>query len=454
MSEDRPPALLADVKKNGAGEEEIGQVLSLDADQVAVAETEVDPTPVQIVKRGPIDVPLLVVTLGLTLLGVVMIYSASSVVALHRYGDPTYFLHRQLGGVAVGIVALVVGMRLDYRWYRRLVYPILAGSFLVLGLVLLPGLGVAAGGARRWLALAGLRIQPAELVKVTAIIYLAYSISKKEKRMRFFSLAFIPHVAVIGGLVLFLLPQPDFGTVAILMAILGIMLFIGGARISYLVALAGAAGFVVYDAVVSSPYRLQRIQVFLNPESHRQGTGWQITESRIALGSGGITGTGLGEGPLKLGYVPELWNDFIGTIIGHELGLLGMGLVIVLFLVFLWRAVRIAYRANDPFGGYLAFGLASLLTLQAGTNLGVVTGLLPTKGLTLPFVSYGRSSIVVCLFVVGVLQNIAQNNEDTWAQTSALRAEAKARRKLKRKRDQVRASRVEKEAGGLLMGLD
>jgi cell division protein FtsW len=280
----------------------------------------------------------------------------------------------------------------------------------------------------------GFQFQPVEVVKIGAIIYLAYSISKKDDKMASFSLAFIPHLAVIGGLVVLLLPQPDFGSSAVLMAMLGMMLFLGGARISYLVAFALGAAVLAYDAIISSPYRLERWLVYLNPESYAQAEGWQINESFIALGAGGIGGLGLGEGHLKLGYVPELWNDFIAAIIGHELGLVGLGAVAVLYLVFLWRGVRVALVAKDSFGSFLAFGLTVVITLQAATNLGVVTGLLPTKGLTLPFVSYGRTSIVVCLFAVGVLLNIHQGNEDLWEDVRVRREQARLEKEMAKRR--------------------
>jgi cell division protein FtsW len=393
------------------------------------------------VKRGPIDTPLLVVVLALTGLGVVMVYSASSVVAEFKYEDATYFLTRQLWGVGAGLLALVVGLRLDYRWYQRLTYPLLAVAFALLALVFVPGLGETGGGARRWLVVGGVRLQPAEVVKVIALFYLAYSITKKQERMRSFTLAFIPHTLVIGGMVVLLMPQPDFGTSAMLMVMMGLMLFLGGARVSYLLAMVIGAGFLAYDAIVTSDYRLERLEVFLNPESHRQGEGWQISESLLALGSGGVTGLGLGQGHLKLGWVPELWNDFIATIIGHELGLLGLGIVVSLYLVLLWRGVRIAQRALDPYGALLALGITALLILQAATNLGVVMGLLPTKGLTLPFVSYGRTSVVVCLFCVGVLLNISQRNPDLWQEACERREQERQERELARKKERLLANR-------------
>jgi len=393
------------------------------------------------VPRGPIDVPLLTVALALISLGLVMIYSASSVVAQNEYGDSTFFLSRQLMGVGAGMIGLIAGMRIDYRWYRRLIYPLLALAFLLLAAIWVPSLGTSAGGARRWLLAGSFRFQPAELAKVITVFFLAYSVSKKDDKMRYFTLAFIPHLLVVGGLVVLLLPQPDFGSSAILMVMMGLMLFVGGARVSYLLGFIIAAGVLAYDAVVSSDYRMERIQAFLNPEQHRLESGWQFMESFIALGSGGLSGLGLGQGHFKLGYVPELWNDFIGTIIGQELGLVGLSSVVCLFLVLLWRGARVALRAPDSFGSYLAFGLTALIALQAATNLGVVTGLLPTKGLTLPFISYGRSSLIVNMFAVGVLLNISQRNDDMWREACERREQERYLRERQRRRARLLANR-------------
>jgi cell division protein FtsW len=394
------------------------------------------------IPRGRIDVPLLVVVSALVSLGVVMIYSSSSIIALSRYGDSNYFLNRQIMGLGLGLVALIVGMRVDYRWYRRLVYWFLGGTLLLLAAVYIPGIGVSANDARRWLLVAGVRFQPGELAKIVTVMYLAYSVTKKRDGMKSFSLAFIPHLAVIGAMVVLLLPQPDFGTSVVLIVTMGFMVFLGGAPVAYLVGFVSAAAVFAYYAVISSAYRLARIEAFLDPEAFRQGAGWQVTESFLALGSGGIGGLGLGEGHLKLGYVPELWNDFIGTIIGHELGLIGVASVLVLFLIFFWRGVHISIRATDAFGSYLAFGLTALLSLQAGINLGVMTGLLPNKGMTLPFVSFGRSSILVCLFTVGILLNISQRNPDLFEDRQAEKDEQKQERVLSKRKARLLADRL------------
>ncbi|MFB6264708.1 MAG: FtsW/RodA/SpoVE family cell cycle protein, partial [Bradymonadaceae bacterium] len=279
--------------------------------------------------------------------------------------------------------------------------------------------------------------QPAEFVKFATVVFLAYSVSKKGEKMASFLFGFVPHLLVIGVLVSLLLAQPDFGTSVILVVMMAVMLFASGARILYLsgfglLGLLGAA-----YAIVSSPYRMERITAFLEPWKHRQTAGYQVSESLIAIGSGGLTGRGLGDGQGKLGYVPELWNDFIGTIIAEELGFLGMALLVGLFLTFVWRGFRIAFRAEDAFGRYLAFGLTTLIAIQAGGNLFVVTGLVPPKGLTLPFVSYGGSSMMVTMLSAGILLNIAKREPDWWEETRDERERWWRRKRWERKRKNI-----------------
>jgi cell division protein FtsW len=313
----------------------------------------------------------------------------------------------------------------------------LFGTLIMLGLVLIPGVGVVQKGARRWFDIAGMSMQPAEVAKVMTVIFLAYSISKKGEKMKKFAVGFIPHLLIVGLMVGLLLMQPDFGSSVILVTMMGIMLFVSGARLLYLsgFGILGAVG--AFYAIVSSPYRMERITAFLEPWKHRQDVGYQISESLIAIGSGGLTGRGLGSGTGKLGYVPELWNDFIATSVAEELGLLGIVLLVGLFLVFIWRGFKIAFEAQDDFGKYLAFGLTTLIGMQASANLCVVTGLLPTKGLTLPFFSLGGSSLVMTLFASGVLLNISKHQPDRWEQTREARERRRRKQKWERKRKKI-----------------
>mgnify|MGYP006297602947 CR=1 FL=1 len=369
---------------------------------------------------------LLTTVLVLVGFGLVMLYSASAVMADQKFGDHLYLVKNQLTKVAIGMIMLVGALRLDYRWYKRLIYPILGGTFLMLVLVLIPGVGAVQNGARRWFSIAGISFQPAEVAKIVIVMFLAYSVSKKGEDMGKFVVGFVPHFIVIGAFVGLLMQQPDFGSSVILLTMMGLMLFVSGARLTYLTGFAALGGIGAYIAITSSPYRMERIMAFLDPWSHRKDIGYQISESLISIGSGGLTGRGLGNGHGKLGYVPELWNDFIGTIVAEELGLLGIVFLTGLFAVFVWRGLRVAFNARDDFGRYLAFGLTTILGMQATANLCVVTGLLPTKGLTLPFVSFGGSSMVMALFAVGVLLNISKNEPDHW---EANREEREKRRR-------------------------
>lgn len=392
-------------------------------------------------REEPWDLALLGVVLTLVGFGIVMLYSASAVMAAQKLGDHLYLVKSQMVKVILGIVMLFVALRVDYRWYKRLIYPILGVSFVMLIAVLIPGIGAVQNGARRWFSLGGFSFQPAEVVKIVMVMYLAYSVSKKGDKMGKFSVGFIPHLMVVGAAVCLLMLQPDFGSSVILLTMMGIMLFVSGARVAYLVGFAILGGCGAFFAITRSAYRMKRILAFLDPWTYRSDIGYQISESLIAIGSGGVTGRGLGNGTGKLGYVPELWNDFIGTIVAEELGLVGMTFLVGLFFAFVWRGLRVSYRSNDGFGKYLAFGITMLFALQGGANLCVVTGLLPTKGLTLPFVSFGGSSMIMVLFATGVLLNISRNAEDDWESKRGDRENDKNERLWARKRKKILRNR-------------
>lgn len=365
-------------------------------------------------RGGPWDVGLLVTVCLLVGLGLVMLYSASAVMASERMGHHFVLVKSQLQKLALGSVLMVIGLKLDYRWYRRMIYPILGGSILMLMLVAIPGIGTVQNGARRWFSVFGFSFQPAEVAKIAAVMFLSYSVSKKGDKMGSFAVGFVPHLMMIGGMVGLLMLQPDFGSSVILLSMMMIMLFVSGARMTYLLGFGFLGILGAAYAIMGREYRMKRVLAFLDPWSYRDNIGYQISESLIAIGSGGVAGKGLGQGTGKLGYVPELWNDFIGTIVAEELGLVGVVVLVGLFLSLLWRGFRIASRCVDPFGKYLAFGLTAMFGLQATANLGVVTGLLPTKGLTLPFVSFGGTSLIIGLFATGVLLNISRNAPDSW----------------------------------------
>jgi cell division protein FtsW len=357
-------------------------------------------------RDGP-DPWLLLAVLLLTAGGLVMVYSASAVKAGADLHDQFYFLRRQLLAAGIGLGALVLGLRLGARGAERLAYPVLALTVVSLLLVLIPGVGAAAGGARRWIGLGPFHFQPAELAKVALVLYLARSLSRKQSQMKVFSVGFLPHLLVTGLLAGLCLLQRDFGTGVVLGLVLFAMLFAAGAKVSYLLGAALLAVPVAWKAIAGTPYRMERIQAFLDPFRHKGGAGWQMVESLLGIGSGGWLGQGLGQGKAKLFYLPGAHTDFIAAVVAEEVGLAGVALLLLLYGVFTWRGFRAAFRASDAFGCYAALGIVALIASQALINLSVVFVLLPTKGLTLPFVSYGGSSLITLLGASGLLLAIS-----------------------------------------------
>ncbi|MFN0063208.1 MAG: putative lipid II flippase FtsW [Myxococcaceae bacterium] len=353
-----------------------------------------------------VDRMLLGAVLALTTIGLVMVYSASAVMAQEKLGDGFYFLKRQLGAGAVGLGVMALALRVGYRKLARLAYPLLIVAVVTLVLVAVPGVGTVVGGARRWIKLGPMSLQPAELTKLAWVIYLSYSLAKKGQKVRSFTIGLLPHFLIAGVLVLLCMKQPDFGSSVALAFLLFVLLFVAGARLPYLVGALMLAAPLAYYAVASSPYRMKRILAFLDPWEHRHDAGYQVAESLMSVGSGGVFGLGLGDSRQKLFFLPEAHTDFIFSIIGEEMGLVGAGVVIALYVVILWRGIRAAARAAEPFGTYLAAGLTSLICFQASVNMAVAMGLLPTKGLTLPFVSYGGSSLMVLLGAAGILLSV------------------------------------------------
>lgn len=352
------------------------------------------------------DLVLYACTLGLVAFGVVMVYSASAIYATQKFGAATYFLKRDLLWSGLGLVAMAMAARTDYRAYRRWSYPLLIATVVMLGAVLV--FGVRINGARRWFHLAGVSFQPAELAKLALVIYLATSLARKAEKVRSFTIGFVPHMIVCGLMMALLLKQPDLGTAVILGMATLLILFVAGAKISYILFAFLAAAPVVYQAIVGTPWRLKRMLAYLDPWQYRFDAGYQITESLISIGSGGTTGLGLGDGKQKLFFLPEAHTDYIMAIVGEELGLLGIAAIAAAFGVIVWRGARAALGARDAFGCYLGFGITAMFGLQAVVNLGVVLGALPAKGLPLPFVSYGGSTLVVDLIAMGILLNISR----------------------------------------------
>lgn len=353
------------------------------------------------------DLVLLLMVVALTSFGIVMVYSASSVMAAKNFHDGAYFLKRQGLFALVGFTMAAVAMRVDYHHWRKLAVPILLVSLALLVLVLIPGIGGRVKGASRWIRLPGFNLQPSEFAKIALIFYMAYSLEKKSDKIKSLSYGFLPYMVVLTVMLLLILKQPDLGAALTLAAVTVLMLFAAGTRLVFLLGTVMMAAPIVAYLVFHSAYRLRRIKAFMNPEQDPTGIGWQIIQSKYAFGAGGLFGQGLGEGKQKLFYLPEAHTDFIMSVVGEELGFIGVVVIIGMFLILVQRAMRIAMAARDPFGRFLALGIAVLFAIEASVNMGVVTGLLPTKGLALPFLSYGGSSLLISLLAVGILLNIS-----------------------------------------------
>ncbi len=355
----------------------------------------------------PFDWLLLTVLVALAAGGAVMVYSASAIQASRQLGDEFYYLKRQGVAFLIGMSALVLALKVGYRRLAASAYPLLVFSLLMLVLVLVPGIGKVAGGARRWINLGLVNFQPAELAKVVLVIYLAHSLSRKREKVRLFSIGFLPHLLVTGLMVVLCLLERDMGTGVIMLLVLFTMLFAAGARVSYLVGAILLALPVGWKLITGTPYRMERWLAYLDPWGHRDGAGFQLVESLLGIGNGGWAGQGLGQGKGKLFYLPAAHTDFIAAVIAEEAGLLGIAVLLLLYAVLVWRGLRASLRAAEPFGAYLALGLTTLFGAQALVNLAVVFGLLPTKGLTLPLVSYGGSSLMTLLFAAGILLSVS-----------------------------------------------
>jgi cell division protein FtsW len=391
--------------------------------------------------RNPFDQLLAAAVLLLVGFGVVMIYSSSAVFAERNMEDARYFLDRQVMWVGIGLVAMVLCVRFGYRASAWLAYPLLGLTILLLILVLTP-LGTTINGAQRWLRFLGFTFQPAELAKITLAIWLAFSLTKKALKIKTFKIGFVPHVAVAGVLVGLVVLEPDLGTAALLGFLTLLMLFVAGGRWLYLIGAIAAAVPVLYLFVTTSEYRMARMRAFFDPFAHRFDDGYQITESLLGFGAGGLWGLGLGDGRQKLFFLPEAHNDFIASQIGEELGFVGLCAVVAVYLFISWRGLRIALRNPGTFGSYLAFALTALIALQAALNLAVALGLVPTKGLNLPFVSYGGSSLVFNMVAVGILLDISRGEPCPLEARSAAK---EAARETRERRNRV-TRRHEQEA--------
>jgi cell division protein FtsW len=353
------------------------------------------------------DLVILLMAVALTCFGVVMVYSASSVMAAKKFNDGFFYLKRQGIYAILGFGVMWFAMRVDYQEWRKYAVPILLCCLVLLVMVFIPGIGGKAKGASRWIRLPGFNLQPSEMAKIALIMYMAYSLDKKQEKVRFFSTGFLPYMVLLAGMLLLLLKQHDLGAALTLGSVAVIMLFAAGTRPRYILGMVVLALPFLYFLVMNVDYRRRRVLSYLNPWEDPTDAGFQIIQSWLAFGNGGVLGQGLGEGKQKLFYLPEAHTDFILSVVGEELGVIGVLVIAAMFLLLVHRSIRVAIYAEDNFGRFLAFGIAVLIGIEAFVNMGVVTGLLPTKGLALPFISYGGSSLIITLFAVGLLLNVS-----------------------------------------------
>jgi cell division protein FtsW len=354
------------------------------------------------------DKLLFIATVLLVCTSVVMVYSASAVIAMERFQAPSIFLFKQAAWALIGLVMVPIVMRIDYRQYRepKVIWTILGTAAALLVVVLF---GQPVKGATRWLNLGVFGIQPSELAKIAVIIFTAALLERRMERIDEVGYSLLPIGLVVGGLVGLVLVEPDLGTAVAIAVIAGVMIFAAGISYRYVAGVFLVAVPTMYALLMMSEYRWKRVMAFLDPWSDPLGGGFQMIQSMIAVGSGGVLGRGLMDGVQKLFFLPEPHNDFIYSVIAEELGLLGATVVLACFCVITWRGLRTALRAPDRFGAFLAIGLTTMVAFQAFFNISVVLGLLPTKGIPLPFVSAGGSSLLINLLGMGILLNVSQH---------------------------------------------
>lgn len=357
-------------------------------------------------KRLP-DLTLLLIVMLLLIIGLIMVYSSSHVWAEYKYEDAFFFVKRQLLFAGVGVVGMSVISLIPYQVWKKYVKVILVLCFLLLLLVLVPGIGIVRGGAQSWIGIGAFSIQPSEFMKLGLILYLASYLTTHQKQITTFGRGFFLPISLIFIVFSFIMLQPDFGTGVVLVGTCVLMIFISGARLSYFfyLIIVGIVGFTLL--ILSAPYRISRITSYLNPWDDPLGDGFQIIQSLYAIGPGKLMGVGFGNSLQKFFYLPEPQTDFIFAIIGEEFGFIGASIVIILFLLLCWRGILIAVDALDSFGRYVAFGIITMITIQVMINISVVIGLIPVTGITLPFLSYGGSSLTLTLCSIGVLLNIS-----------------------------------------------
>ncbi|MBP1992795.1 stage V sporulation protein E [Paenibacillus eucommiae] len=358
--------------------------------------------------RSAPDIWMVISTLLLLTIGVIMVYSASAVLAFHEFGDRYYYLKRQLIFAVLGVVAMFFTMNVDYWVWKKYARSGLILCLVLLVIVLLPGIGVVRGGARSWLGIGSFGIQPSEFMKIGMIIFLAKLLSEQQAKVTYFAKGLLPPLGIMGLAFGLIMLQPDLGTGVVLVGASLLMIYTAGARILHLsyLGMVGLVGFI--GLVIAAPYRLLRITAFLDPWQDPLGAGYQSIQSLYAIGPGGLVGLGLGMSRQKYSYLPEPQTDFIFSIIAEELGFIGGAFVLLLFTILVWRGMRTAITAPDTFGNMLAVGIIGMVAVQVIINIGVVIGMFPVTGITLPFISAGGSSLTLMLTSIGILLNISR----------------------------------------------
>ncbi len=354
---------------------------------------------------------IFLITLTLVCVGVVMIYSASSIYAYSSVGDSLYFLKRHLIYLAIGFAMMLFAMVYDLKKLQKLSKPIMSASIFLLLLVLIPHIGRETAGARRWFRVGPINFQPSELAKIAIMIYMADLVSRKGIAVKSFFKGYTPAMMILGAVVGLVLLEPDLGTAVTVSLIAFIILYVGGIKPVYIWGSILASMPVLYLLLFRVAYRRKRLMVFMNPWADKRGAGFQIIQSFVALGSGGPFGVGLGQSRQKLFYLPASHTDFIFSIIGEELGFVGVAAILTMFGLFIWQGMKVVFGAIDTFERSLALGIVSLIAIETIINIGVTAGALPTKGLPLPFISYGGSGLIFHLMAVGLLLNVARSCE-------------------------------------------
>ncbi len=353
---------------------------------------------------------IVVPVLLLILIGLLMVYSSTAFLSTRQYGNGFHYLWNHLFTLVIGIMTMIVISKLDYQRLRGVGIILLIFSFILLLLVFVPGVGLSVNGAKRWIRLWPTTFQPSELVKISMVIFLASYMSRNIYRMKDLRYGILIPVGVMACLQSIILLQPDFGGMINIGVITIGLLFLGGARLSYLVSIVLLSLPFIYIFIRSSTYRWERVMAFMDPWGDPFGSGFQLVQSFIAFGRGNIFGAGIGNSRQKLYFLPEAHTDFIFSLIGEELGMIGVMVVIGLFIWLITKGISVAGKTDDPFGYYLSMGLTMMIGVQAIINFAVVTGLMPTKGLPLPFISYGGSALLVNMMAIGILMNISENN--------------------------------------------